>query len=68
MVSKDVTDIVRRFAASIAERGIHIEKVLPYGSYATNRQGADCDFDVAIVSPDFGKDRLGEGMLLNRLA
>lgn len=68
MVSKDVRDIVRRFAASIAERGIHVDKVLLYGSHATERQRADSDFDVAIVSPDFGRDRLGEGMLLNRLA
>lgn len=68
MVSKDVRDIVRRFAASIAERGIHVDKVLLYGSYASNRQGSDSDLDVAIVSPDFGRDRLGEGTLLNRLA
>lgn len=68
MVSKEVRDIVRRFAASIAERGIQVDKVLLYGSYAANRQGANSDLDVAIVSPDFGRDRIGEGMLLNRLA
>ena len=67
-MSKDVRDIVRRFAARIAESGIHVDKVLLYGSYASRRQGSDSDFDVAIVSPDFGRDRLGEGALLNRLA
>jgi predicted nucleotidyltransferase len=68
MVSKDVRDIVRKLVATIAERGIHVDKVLVYGSYASNRQRSDSDLDVAIVSPDFGRDRLDEGILLNRLA
>jgi predicted nucleotidyltransferase len=68
MVSKDVRDIVRRFVATVVERGIHVDKVLLYGSYASNRQRLDSDLDVAIISPDFGRDRLGEGVMLNRLA
>lgn len=68
MVSKDVSDIVRKFAAIVAARGIHVEKILVYGSYASNRQRDDSDLDVAIISPDFGKDRLDEGVMLNKLA
>jgi predicted nucleotidyltransferase len=67
-LSKDISDIVRKFAAIVAARGIHVEKILVYGSYASNRQRDDSDLDVAIISPDFGKDRLDEGVMLNKLA
>ena len=39
MVSKEVRDIVRRLAASIAERGIHVDKVLLYGSVGRDNAG-----------------------------
>jgi len=68
MVPKDVEAIIRKFAGAVSARGIHVDKILLYGSYAANRQTPDSDLDVAIVSPDFGRDRFSEGVILNQLA
>ena len=45
-----------------------VDKIVLYGSYARGRQRSDSDIDVAVVSRDFGKDRIEEGMLLFRIA
>ena len=68
MVSEEVREVIRRFAAAVASRGVHVDKVLLYGSYAAGRETSDSDLDVAVVSPDFGKDRFNEGKMLMQLA
>jgi uncharacterized protein len=39
---------------------INVAKVILYGSRASGKAHEYSDIDVAIVSPDFGKDRFGE--------
>ena len=68
MVRKTIVDKVRRFERAIIKSGIRVTKVIVYGSQASGQYRRDSDIDVAIVSPDFGKDRTEEGMNLFRLA
>jgi predicted nucleotidyltransferase len=68
MVKKPVIKVIRRFTEAINKKGITIDKVVLYGSYAKGRERPDSDIDMAIVSKDFGKDRTKEGMMLFRIA
>ncbi len=60
--------IIKRFASALVEKGITVEKIILYGSYAKGKARPDSDIDIAVVSRDFGKDRTEEGMLLFRIA
>ena len=50
------------------KEGISIEHVILYGSYAKGKARPDSDIDVAIVSNNFGRDRVEEGMTLFKIA
>ena len=43
-------------------------RVVVYSSYASGKTHAGSDLDLAIISPDFGKDRFEEGKMLHRVA
>jgi predicted nucleotidyltransferase len=47
---------------------VRVKKVIVYGSQASGRYRKDSDIDVAVVSPDFGKNRTKEGINLFRIA
>jgi len=68
MVNPEIRDIIARFINVLIIKGIRVEKVMLYGSYASGKVHADSDLDLAIVSPDFGKDRLEEGKMLLQIA
>lgn len=48
--------------------GIRPSVILLFGSRANGKPRPDSDIDIAVVSPDFGKDRFEEGVKLNTLA
>ena len=60
--------IVREFVNALKREGITIDRVILYGSYAKGTVRPDSDIDVAVISKDFGKDRVEEGMILYRIA
>jgi len=60
--------IIEKFVKRLREEGISVDRVFLYGSYAAGKGRGDSDIDVAIVSKDFGKDRVEEGMALYRIA
>jgi len=60
--------IVRKFVKRLRQEGIAVDRAILYGSFAAGKERRDSDIDVAIVSRDFGKDRIEEGMLLYRIA
>jgi predicted nucleotidyltransferase len=68
LVSSEIRSIVQRFREELTRRGYRIEKIVLYGSYASEKQHADSDIDLAVISPDFGKDRFEEGVLLRSIA
>lgn len=68
MVKRSVIKIIERFLNALRENDIYVDKVILYGSYAKGRQRIDSDIDVAVISRDFGKDLVEEGMMLFRIA
>ena len=68
MVNPEITSIILRFVAVLNSKGIRVEKAVLYGSYASGNVHASSDLDLAIVSPDFGKNRFEEGKMLLQLA
>lgn len=53
---------------ALRHEGISVDRVILYGSCVTGKARPESDIDVAIVSKDFGKGRVEEGMTLYRIA
>ena len=51
----------------LSEHDVRLDGAILFGSYAKGRATEESDIDLAIVSRDFGKDRIAEGVLLNTL-
>lgn len=68
MGKSQVIKTIKKFMRALKHEGISVERVILYGSYAKGKARADSDIDVAVVSKDFGKDRVEEGMSLFRIA
>jgi predicted nucleotidyltransferase len=68
MVNPEITSIILRFVDVLNSKGIRVEKAVLYGSYASGNVHTGSDLDLAIISPDFGKNRFEEGKMLLQLA
>lgn len=68
MVDSEIRNIVAKLIEALSKKGIRIERVILYGSYASGRVHAASDIDLAVISPDFGKDRHEEGKMLLQTA
>ncbi len=68
MGKRQIEKIVRKFIKALKQEGVFVDRAILYGSYAKGNPRPDSDIDVAIISKDFGKDRLAEGMQLFRVA
>lgn len=53
MDKKSALDIIARFRQVIEARGIRLQKVILYGSYATGTNREESDIDVVVISSDF---------------
>src|SRR5580698_935497 len=56
-----VIELVTKFANDIIAEGVHLKKVILFGSYAHNKQRRYSDVDVALVADEF------EGFVFNDL-
>jgi len=63
-----VLENVQRFLEKLRASGITISKAYIFGSYASGKAGKWSDIDIAIVSPQVGKDRFEERVKLAKLA
>jgi len=68
MVNPEIRSIILRFVDVLNSKGIRVEKAVLYGSYASGNVHTGSDLDLAIISPDFGKNRFEEGKMLLQLA
>ena len=68
MVKKEIIEKLMEFREALDKSGIGVTKVILYGSNAVGKSHKDSDIDVAIVSPDFGRDRFEEGVKLFQIA
>lgn len=53
MDKRAVLNIISRFSKAIESRGIRIDKLILFGSYATGRYRQDSDIDIVVISRDF---------------
>ena len=68
MVEKAIRQTINAFIKELKRKKIKIAKVVLFGSRASGRAHEYSDIDVAVVSPDFGKDRYCEGANLFEIA
>jgi len=53
LTREDAINKVKSFVNEILKQGISLDKVVLFGSYASNNQREDSDIDVALVSSSF---------------
>jgi len=68
MAKREAVKSIRKFIKALEQEGIVVDRVILYGSYARGKTRPDSDIDVAVISKNFGKDRIEEGMTLFRIA
>ena len=68
MVEEKVEQIIHRFIDVLVKKGIRIDQVILYGSYASGHMRPYSDIDLAIISPDFGNDKFEESKILLQAA
>ncbi len=68
MDKRQALKIIQKYVKRLRQEGIPVDRVILYGLYAAGKERRDSDIDVAIVSRDFGKDRVEEGIALYRIA
>jgi len=68
MVAGKIEKIVKDYIKAVKARNISVEKVFLFGSYVENKADEWSDIDIAIISPDFGKDKyLNECLILREI-
>jgi len=68
MAKQEIIKRIIDYVNLVRAQGIKVSKVLLYGSHAREEAGPDSDIDIALISPQFGKDRVEEGQFLFRYA
>ncbi len=68
MVDREIRKIINAYVQELKRHRIKVAKVILYGSRVSGKAHEYSDIDVAIVSPDFGKDRYREGAKLFEIA
>jgi len=68
MVEKAIRQTINAFITELKKNKIEVAKVILFGSHASGRADEYSDIDVAVVSPDFGKNRSREGAKLFEIA
>jgi predicted nucleotidyltransferase len=67
MAKKQVEISIRKYLEALRARNIRVKRVILYGSLAAGTSNEDSDIDLAIVSPDLGRNRFDEAILLKKL-
>lgn len=68
MVDEAINRTINTYVRELKKNKIKISKVILFGSRASGRSHENSDIDLAVVSPDFGKNRYREGVKLFEIA
>jgi predicted nucleotidyltransferase len=68
MVNPEIRAIIIKYITLLTQQGITVEKAILFGSFVSGDIHSGSDLDLAIISPDFGKDRYEEGKRLFQMA
>lgn len=67
ILDKRARDLAERYLDKVQASGIKVAEALIFGSHAAGRANKHSDIDLAVVSPDFGKDQHEELVSLFKL-
>ena len=67
MARPPVERVIREYIELLKQRNVRITQAILFGSHALGTADEDNDIDVAIISPDLGRDRFAEGVMLKLL-
>lgn len=68
MAKKHIEIIIQNYIKAIKNRNIRVEKAFLFGSYARGQATSDSDIDIAIISPDLGRDYMEEAVVLKEIS
>lgn len=68
MAKKQIIKIIKDYIKAVEAHNIKVEKAYLFGSYAHDKAKSYSDIDVAIISPDFGKNYMQESLFLMKIA
>jgi len=57
---REVKEIIKQYKEVLQKLGVHVERVILYGSFVRGAQREDSDIDVVVISKDFQKMNLRE--------
>ena len=60
MDKKTINAVIREFHKCLESKGIHVSKLVLFGSCATGEQKAGSDIDLVVISEDFEKKTFWE--------
>lgn len=63
-----ITQIALEIRSELKKRQIRIDTAILFGSQAKGTADKDSDIDLALISEDFGRDRIREMTLVNFIA
>lgn len=67
MAKKQIEVSIKKYLEELRSKNIRVEKAILYGSLAAGTADEDSDIDLAIISPDLGRDRFTEAVMLKKL-
>lgn len=59
-VIENVTKIAKQYGYHLRSKGITLDQVVLFGSWAKGKENLYSDIDLGIISPEFGKDEIKE--------
>ncbi|MBL7068198.1 MAG: nucleotidyltransferase domain-containing protein [Candidatus Marinimicrobia bacterium] len=60
MDKRTVLEIIKNFKAALTSSGVHVDRVILFGSYAYGIPHEGSDIDLVVISPDFENKGLWE--------
>ncbi|TEB15229.1 Nucleotidyltransferase domain protein [Pelotomaculum sp. FP] len=67
MAKKNYEISIRKYLEKLKSKNIRVKKAILFGSLVIGNYNEDSDIDLAIVSPDLGRDRFKESLLLKKI-
>ncbi|WP_018086035.1 nucleotidyltransferase domain-containing protein [Desulfurispora thermophila] len=68
MAKERVELILREYLKALRKHNLRVDRIILYGSYARGQADRDSDIDVAVISPDLGRDFLEEAIWLKEIS
>ena len=68
MVTEEIRRIVKKFGKRLKENHLDYEALILFGSHAKGNPNKYSDLDIAVISSQFGKNRLADRIKLMKIS